>query len=650
MSLVITSSSQNDYDTTSTVEGGIQKPSSFQNFLNSPLTLDMDTEVSVVSVKCNRDENSVIIGENEGFYLYWGDAAPDNFEAGLRQDINSALQIIIPRGEYSPLQLAVKIKNALDTAVLKAYAEIKSITVDALYTDGLFQGYSITYTQKGDGSALTKKPVASKWTSYIGPLTIDSFNQFPVEYSGRPRTRNATVTADGADVKITGYNATNAGELCDVIGKAHPLSMVNGQFLATFNGSSADGGDPDGYTIGLIRSMGTTDAQGVQRDFVDIGGIHDVNELKTQGTVNLPVGYGEDPEFEVPFVWDVAFNWAPGKDGQVVQLSADGDRNMEIQTITPLFTPINASLQEGVWDAVEFKMDGEKMTISLRIKATGVLQKMVDGDSTTFGSRVKPFGITCNQLYPKVAIHQNDDKDPGVVVMKTWNGHDDEGYYDQNFWGYGGPNENFMLQDEYEVAYEDIDTCSIYIDGKYGLGGGTVYPYKGLITGDKGIANNWTLVFSENFLGFEPEYQPDKLAPSLDRMRLSLGFDKDLVLEASASGVGTAEVSFISDVIPDFIQPKGSMFVRMKNMSINSYNANKSSISNIIYSIPRFDVRGNTEGNMFYEPAERVYVSLNNATKMILNTVEIDFVDINERIIDDLVGNTIVVLHFRKRS
>ena len=80
MSLVITSSSQKEYDTTSVIEGGIQKPSSFQNFLNSPLTLDMDTEVAVVSVKCNRDRNTITIVSNEGFYLYWGQAEPDNQE------------------------------------------------------------------------------------------------------------------------------------------------------------------------------------------------------------------------------------------------------------------------------------------------------------------------------------------------------------------------------------------------------------------------------------------------------------------------------------------------------------------------------------------------------------------------------------------
>ena len=67
MSLVVTSSSQTEYDSKSQGKGGIENPSSFKNFLNSPLTLDANTEVAVVSVKCNRDRNTITIQRNEGF-------------------------------------------------------------------------------------------------------------------------------------------------------------------------------------------------------------------------------------------------------------------------------------------------------------------------------------------------------------------------------------------------------------------------------------------------------------------------------------------------------------------------------------------------------------------------------------------------------
>ena len=70
--------------------------------------------------------------------------------------------------------------------------------------------------------------------------------------------------------------------------------------------------------------------------------------------------------------------------------------------------------------------------------------------------------------------------------------------------------------------------------------------------------------------------------------------------------------------------------------------------SNIIYGCPRFDAQGNTGGRLYYEPAERVYVKLNNANSLIVNSLDIDIVDVNEKEVKDLLGNTLITLHFRK--
>ena len=652
MSLVVTSSSQTEYDVTSKITGGIQKPSSFQNFLNSPLILDKDTEVAVVSVKCNKDENSILIQENEGFYLYWGDAAPKNTDADIRSDINSALQIVITPGEYTPLQLATQMAIDLNNVVLKAYPEVSTIGVTANYTLEVFTGYSIKFTQRGDGSGLTDKPMADDWGAYIDDETLEDYNTEGNAKTLFQKSRNFKATNSISNVNIVGYNASFPSELCDCIGKSHPISMVNGTAIFLFNGSSVKDGDPDGYTIGLIRSQGGRDDSNAKIDFVGAGGIHDAEKVVIDDGVNLPLGYGTEQDTDVPFLWDVAFNWKPGSDGQVVQLTAkldeDGEsREMTMKPITTLFTPGNASLQAKIWDAVVFETEGEKMTVSLRKKIDGSLEKLVDGASTTFGERVKPFGITCNQLYPKVAIHQNNASTPGDVTLTTWNGVPSQSYYDKNFWGYGIDKE-LVLRFNYEAAYISIDTANIYVDGTDNVG--QAYAYKSVIGTNLGISNSWTLVFTTDFDGYEPEFQSYLLDQNLDRMREVLGFDKDLVLEADATGAGTALVTFTSALVPSGTGIKTSMFVRLKNMAINSYNANKSSISNIIYSCPRYDVTGNTEGRLFYEPSERVYVSLNNTDRLMLNTLEIDFVDVNEKEIVDLTGNTVVVLHFRKKK
>ena len=92
------------------------------------------------------------------------------------------------------------------------------------------------------------------------------------------------------------------------------------------------------------------------------------------------------------------------------------------------------------------------------------------------------------------------------------------------------------------------------------------------------------------------------------------------------------------------------MFIRLKNQALNSYNANKRSISNILYSCPRFDNNGNQDGLLHYEPNERVYVKFNNVSQYVMNSIDIDIVDVNEKVIEDMVGNTMIVLHCRRSS
>ena len=132
------------------------------------------------------------------------------------------------------------------------------------------------------------------------------------------------------------------------------------------------------------------------------------------------------------------------------------------------------------------------------------------------------------------------------------------------------------------------------------------------------------------------------------RLQNILGFNAIMTQTDFAVSVDDgADISFTSINEPSFV-PTTSMFVRIKNMAINTFNANKQSISNIIYSCPKFDAQGNTGGLLFYEPAERVYVKLNNVDKQVVNTLDVDIVDVNEKVIDSLVGNTICVLHFRR--
>ena len=60
MSLLITSSRQQEFDNVGSSTIGIEQPYSYINHMNSPLIIDANSEIAVVSIKCERDAKLVI--------------------------------------------------------------------------------------------------------------------------------------------------------------------------------------------------------------------------------------------------------------------------------------------------------------------------------------------------------------------------------------------------------------------------------------------------------------------------------------------------------------------------------------------------------------------------------------------------------------
>jgi len=666
MSLVITSSSQQEYDRVSQVKIGLENPSSYQNFLKSPLIIDKDSEVALVSLKCSRDEDTIVIGESEGegFFVYWGYEDSDNYDGTGEyphdlDDINTPMRIELVEGTYTRRSFMNHLQERLEDVMKKAYREINTITVtEKLDANNVFQGFNIQFVQKGNGNGFTDKPSPSEFSAYIDEDTY--FNMYEEDQYTEVEsfTDNFVASASGTDTLITGYNATADGPVCDVIGKAHPLSQVNSKCEIYFNGSSASN-VTDGYTLGLIASQGNTTGT-IQNDYGQPRGLQ--ADLKRDADVNITDAY--DGEFkEVPeFFWDVAFNWIPGQDGQVIHCVNDNngeDTEREIQTITLQTTPTNASLQAKYWDRVIFEVTGEKMDVSLGLSGSTATTTLVSSASTTFGERVKPLGVTCNQLYPKIAIHNNDATNPGTAWLNTWNGHEAVAYYDRSYFGLEGLDEPTPTEppDNFQEIVDRIDLSSVYATGQILTrdvdGNVQDYTYKGELTGHRGIDNKYVFITSEyNDKTDDPLYftTPEQAGTVSEKGKLGDILGLPAVADQTQYAVSAdhgADITFTSVRLPDF-SPQESMFVRLKNMAINTYNANKQSISNIIYACPKFDAQGNTGGLLFYEPAERVYVKLNNTEKMVVNSLDIDLVNVNEQVIEELVGNTLVILHFRK--
>ena len=677
MSLIVTSSSQAEYDTTTKNRGGIENPSSYQNFLSSPLIVDPNSEIAVVSIKVNRDLDIIIIGENEGFFVHWGKERPDQFQEGgiipwQITDIHTPLRILLTPGSYSTARFLSMLKTRLDAIVLKAFPEVEEIIVDEVITE--IDKISIQFKQHGTGASMTDHPVASEYVPYINSATQRSYYDSSTHVVTQ-QTGNATITDPKAgEVLITGYKAAESTRVCDVIGAAHPVSRVTSKVTMKFNGSQSPTTN-DGYTLGFVRSQGGTVGK-TKTNFSAVGAMQDpVSEtsLHRPGVeVKIPAKYGLGDGVDIaypPFMFDIAFNWVNGQYAQVIHLVNTNDDDHEgeyqLQTITAAIAPTNASMEANYWDRLEWEFTGEIIKLYLGRTASATRDMMLDGSVSGFDRRFKPVGQTFNQLYPKIAIHNNDATTPGLVTVQDYTGHANLQYYENNFWGYQSLEEerDFLAPDNFlfKRLYWGIDFSTIYGNGT--ITGGALYDYVDQLAGSAGVGNLWSLIFPEGGPDFVPgledeaedyffdQWQIDSLVAN-DSVKRIMGM-KELLIQSEDAVVSAAgaDVLFQSyEAMDNVALATNSMFIRMKNQALNTYNTNMRSISNILYSCPRFDALGNSLGKLFFEPQERVYVKFNNISQFVMNSFDIDIVDVNEKVIDNLIGNTIIVFHVRERK
>ena len=89
------------------------------------------------------------------------------------------------------------------------------------------------------------------------------------------------------------------------------------------------------------------------------------------------------------------------------------------------------------------------------------------------------------------------------------------------------------------------------------------------------------------------------------------------------------------------------LFIKCPSLTHQSFNFCKGLTSKILWSLPRFSNSGQTTGPLFFQQSHPIYLSLRNNAPLVINDLQIDFVDKNEQIVEDLGGETVVVLHFK---
>jgi len=634
MSLVITSSKQQEYDGTSGV--GIEKPFSYKNHMKSPLIVKPNSEIAVVSVLADRDLRIRIGERGARMGLYWGDEDyPNGFDTGP----NTVAFLEVAEGEYTSVGFAAQLQFQMNKICRQTFSNFGEAKVEVLTDAGdPFQSYKITFTQNASATNISSTLGSASFVACINdnnttPATSEIAEVYPGTYI---KTDDFTIAGN----KITAGSAAKAKV---AIMASTYLSSASG--VCEFNFTSAEGN----IKVGLVRNIPS-----------DRSAPANYNSIGQQPNQAMKVGNQIDEFYDYVFTINrdsaggatIPTSFSVGQSA-IVQNAPNGVQMVEVPSASYSNAVVVGDFDTSkgtFFNSVRFTRFGEAIKIEL-LDNKGGSTTLIDKGS----GALRPCGQSSDLLYAKVDITVATEMiaitqfDAGVAAANY------RSYTDDRFYG-------FDLLDQTKLDHikyaELIDTETTDYNGRgvveasigYApnpLAFSSVGQYD-LINASGGQARNWVMC-----LGPDVKYDTSLLVEMIpnNQMMRRLGFDHTPIIQSADKDAGstTNVIIFKSNVAPDY-SLFDNMFIRWKPTQQQSYNAAQGSISKIVYACPRYDIRGNDHGALYYEPYERVYVDCNNPEELIITDIGVDLVDVNEILAEGLTGNTQIVFHIRQKE
>ena len=678
MSLIFTSNTQDDYKDFDS-EGrsnrdylGIEKPADYQNHLTSPLEVKPNSQIAVQSVKITRQQvNELTEGQN--LLYYFGN--PLGTTRSMYDTTSRPSLISLPRGTYDVGEFAAELETQMNSACV-APSVFGNFTVSEYESGGAFAGYTISASQNADNftnRATTLDTAIADTTHAIGTTPVsDNF------------------TLAGGVFTRTDGGGTIDDELCSGILTDYPLAMgEEGNFTVDLRGASISDGEGGkhncSWAIGLTRptlQLNNDRTQYKDHGRSPIGFIYEKTKLAHfyDYVVKLDAGdIGEGGELRVYqscYEKDASGNLVPdsfrlqeiqyyGGAGQVGSIIGNAS--------------INAS---GEYQRLKFACQGDEIRVALKKGSSGAGAEvlLIGSSANANASRVfKPVSEFTSALYPKITLSAGSlqvinydtysitnqsylyptltgadatDMSGGTYtvgnsyygnyvsrtkLMKVSGGADHAISGQRPSWMNRGSRVFIFNPDStgYSQALnlDPASTDTVTFEG---------------INSASGVDFHHTLVLQDTT---PPEHRDQNIGNYDSKMcniGNLLGFPKVSVLdESDGTLTATNKVSWTSAVVPEI--KVNSAFIRVPNLNHRTYNSCKNSISKMLYHIPRFTNDGRQFGDLFFEVGEKTYIDLNNTETFVLNQLQIQIVDKNERMVDDLVGDTIVVFHIRQK-
>ena len=652
-----------------------EKPSNFKNFFRSPIEIEPNSEIAVQSVKIQRSGN-VVVGQDDFFCHYFG-TLPETIN-----DTNSLTclsRTIKPKpGAYSLAGYEKEIQRSLN----EQYDDPRTF---ANYSVGAHTnasgeelGLEISCVDRGEA---TTNDIADAALSPKATFNIAS----PGVYweSGASETISPsdgfTFTAASGSATFT-RTASDATQLKDgqAVGilAGIPFGLNKGEFIVeTKNASEAP------FIVGLSRPQ--IQAESYENSQRTDNGIrhsyirqldYDTNPRQNNYTDIMEYD-GNEGQIEGSYeLYDYAFCLDEDDNITIMERVFDEDKDtsqmQELEYWDNGFTGSTGSKLtkaefHASWDGVVFTGQGDEIELYFKRNASSTTDQVVSSTLNEGpGYSFNPIGSTSYALYPQMNVCKGTLKitkyeGAGLTTYKyptfeTGTGFTrytpgDDCFSNEAVFGVA---EEKHINVTRTLASNSVDGVVARCDSSeqkavHSQVGGD-YVYSNLNTAD-GV--DFVHLFTIN--RFTTPNTNDTLldAQAFPNMGGKLGYrDRAFLISNDdagyADGDDTLTITFTST--SELTKTSIASFIRIPNLTHKSFNGGQSGLSKIVYQLPQFANGGNEYGSLYFEPGEKTYVKLNNPNKIILNMLQVQVVDSQERELDSLTGDTQILFHIRQ--
>jgi hypothetical protein len=662
MSYVVTC---NKEDEDNVFVGGFSDPASYSNNFRSPFIIEPNSEIAVESVKIDRS-NEFTIKQNSRVYVYWGPEITNTSGSKTGDSPKTGVLVKVPRGSYSLEQFKVALKNAINTAPISpdiwGNCDIE-LTLDA--TTNKFDNFKFVFNMRS--------PANDQQSEWFAPGVLNAGNgetvkqvaegndPFSIDFTG-------VITCNVDNVRDTKIARTPLLTLSTVVQvNTYPLSQNRGLFTTQWDNATTVGAQS--WIIGLKRPTSPYVDFGFPRDYFP--GIDVVGDVPYNRKVRNHLTFCDfwvqydhvEGELRV-------YTWGYGAGGGV---SKDAWYIKEIDYWNATGSAFSAVIDDAKLNAsrleeIQFELDGNELNLQISEQG-GVNPQPIVNPSSLDAQRRHNFAPLWNgteALFPVFGMSA-DTQTLSVVhytadVLSGWEhstpsttsltpGSTSTRYYPDGTASLLAGSDwysNSVQRNAFQELYTNnrrpcleysADSADEYVYTKTATGYSQYVP--ALVVGEEVYDGNGDDIYDQTLHVIPVPRNPATIGPTIGFDRFSVA---DYATFGSASGASTKILTSVDS--GNLITH--SAFVRVNDLTIQSFNGAQQGRSNILYHIPRFTNEGRQFGELFFQSAEKTYVKINNTSKMTLNQLSVDIVGRNEKVVTDLQGSTIVVFHIRK--